>query len=263
MDRINVFIVDDEIEACENLAAILHKYPEINILGTACTTAEAELMIAALQPQVVFLDIEMYEENAFQFLDRIAPFNFDVIFVTAYDEYAVWAFRVNAIDYILKPIDPDELSRSINRIREKWDMQQQVSAQLLPLFAPLDQQIRDRQKPQQIILRNADRHEVVLFRDIVYVEAAGRYSKVFFYRDTVLKWLLMSHNIAEYEELFPADLFYRAHRSYLINCIYVKQLQRDTESGFVLLKNKLKLPVSRRRYPDLMQFMKSNNFHDL
>jgi two-component system LytT family response regulator len=261
MDRINVFIVDDEIEACENLSTMLHKYTDINIVGTAYTTADAEEQIAKLQPQVVFLDIEMHEENAFQFLDRVSPFSFDVIFVTAYDEYAIWAFKVNAIDYILKPIDPDEISRSLKRIRERYAKDGGSSMSATSLFAPLELQIRDREKPQQIMLRNTDHHEVVLFKDIVYVEAIGRYSKIFFYQNSVLKWLLMSRNISEYEELFPANWFFRSHRSFLINCTYIKQLHKDKEAGFALLKDKQKLPVSRRKYSDLMLFLKSDNFH--
>lgn len=261
MDKINVLIVDDEIEACENLSAMLHKYADINIVGTANTTTDAERMIVKLQPQVVFLDIEMHEENAFQFLDRIAPFDFDIIFVTAYDEYAIWAFKVNAIDYILKPIDPDEISRSLKRIKEKYAKGSGSDMPAMLPFAPLELQIRDREKPQQIMLRNTDHHEVVLFKDIVYIEAIGRYSKIFFYRDSILKWILMSRNISEYEELFPANWFFRSHRSFLVNCTYIKQLQKDKEASFVLLKDKQKLPVSRRKYPDLMLFLKSNNFH--
>jgi two-component system, LytTR family, response regulator len=261
MDRINVFIVDDEMEACENLSGMLYKYDDINIVGTAHTTTDAELKIATLKPQVVFLDIEMHEENAFQFLDRISPFNFDVIFVTAYDEYAIWAFKVNAVDYILKPIDPDEVSRSLKRIKERHAKGNDSGILATPLFAPLELQIRDQEKPQQIMLRNTDRHEVVLFKDIMYVEAMGRYSKIYYYQNSVLKWLLMSRNISEYEELFPTNWFFRSHRSYLVNCTYIKQLQRDKEAGFALLKDKQKLPVSRRRYSDLMLFLKSNNFH--
>src|ERR1700740_2529996 len=115
---LNVLIVDDEMEACANLQHILSEYvdKEINIVGIANNTREAEAAIAKAAPAAVFLDIEMPNENAFHFLERIAPFNFEVIFVTAYDEYAVKAFKLNAVDYILKPISINELNQAVQRL---------------------------------------------------------------------------------------------------------------------------------------------------
>ncbi len=103
---IKVLIVDDEKKACSNLRSILSEFVDvkINVAGIAHSGVEAGRLVSEVSPDAIFLDIEMPNENAFEFLARISPFNFEVIFVTAYDEYAVRAFRLNAIDYILKPI---------------------------------------------------------------------------------------------------------------------------------------------------------------
>src|ERR1700689_5825299 len=118
---LNVLIVDDEMEACDNLKNILMEYvdKEINIAGIANNTREAEAQINNFLPDAVFLDIEMPNENAFHFLSRISPFGFEVIFVTAYDEYAIKAFKLNAVDYILKPISIAELTAAVQKLKEK------------------------------------------------------------------------------------------------------------------------------------------------
>src|SRR5690242_15259365 len=118
---LQVLIVDDEKKACTNLKNILLEFvdPGIVIAGIANSTAEAESLIADTTPDAIFLDIEMPTENAFHFLDRISPVNFEVIFVTAYEEYAVRAFRLNAVDYILKPISIAELKKAVQRLKDR------------------------------------------------------------------------------------------------------------------------------------------------
>src|SRR4051812_32436582 len=115
-----VLIIDDEQEACDNLKNILSEYIDSNIhvLRTANDTIAAQWLITELNPDAIFLDIDMHNENAFEFLQRIYPYNFEIIFVTAYDEFAIKAFKLNAIDYILKPINIDELTNAIIKLRE-------------------------------------------------------------------------------------------------------------------------------------------------
>ena len=118
---IRAIIVDDEHEACINLKNIINDYIQIdiNILDCAYSTLDAEEKIKALNPDAIFLDIEMANENAFQFLERLGQIDFDIIFVTAYDEYAIRAFKLNAVDYILKPINIDELAKAIEKLQQR------------------------------------------------------------------------------------------------------------------------------------------------
>ncbi len=119
--QIQILIVDDEKKACANLRNILLEFvdPGLQIVGEANSTMEAEQLIAIHKPDAIFLDIEMPNENAFHFLERIAPFDFEVIFVTAYEEYAIRAFRLNAIDYILKPISIKDLSTAVQKLKDR------------------------------------------------------------------------------------------------------------------------------------------------
>ncbi|HVI43531.1 MAG TPA: LytTR family DNA-binding domain-containing protein [Chitinophaga sp.] len=254
--NINIIIVDDEREACSNLSHLLLTYVDtrICIKGTACNTTEAEAMIRAYQPDAVFLDIEMPGEDAFHFLDRLKPLHFEIIFVSAYDEYAVKAFRLNAIDYILKPIDIHELCNAVKKLEEKRHFRRIASE--WPPQAP------NKVKPNQITLRNHMQIEIVDFKDLLYIEANGNYSRVFFQSGNTARSIMMSHSIAEYEELLPDTLFYRIHKSYLVNCRYIRKILKE-ENPVILLDNKYRLPVGRRRYKDLLFYLKNNNFPDV
>lgn len=253
--NLNVLIVDDEREACLNLQRMLTEFIDgkISIAGTAHNTRDAEARIAVLKPDAVFLDIDMPGENAFQFLARIGKVPFEVVFVTAYDAYAVKAFRLNAVDYILKPVDVDELERAVVRLRERLAFKKVAGISYDALAAQMD----SRREQSQIILRDNHTSEVVAFSNILYAEAMGSYARVVFRTpQQEERSMVLSHSIAEYEELFPARQFFRVHRSFLVNCACVRELLRVEESLYVVLHNKTRLPVSRRRYTELVAFLK-------
>lgn len=262
MAELKILIVDDEPEACDMLTNIFTGFQQVTIEGIAHSTAEAEHLIDILNPSVVFLDIEMPEENAFQFLQRISPFSFEVVFVTAYDEYAVKAFRLNAIDYILKPVDEEEIVQSLEKLRAKLDYKRSADHRN-SLYASLPASFIDKEPQRQIILRNNNHYEVVSFSNIQYVEAMGRYSNIFYTKDGIMKNILMAHSIAEYEELLPAELFYRIHRSFLVNGAKVKQIFNTPGEHFIMIDGQhQQLPVSRRRYPEFLDFLKGYNFYE-
>lgn len=255
--KLNVLLIDDEVDACQNLRSILLEYidPDINIMGIANSTAEAEKQLELHNPDAVFLDIEMPGENAFAFLERIAPVHFEVVFVTAYDEYAVKAFKLNAVDYVLKPISISELSNAVARLKEKIMLKTHFNAGNNE-FGEISKQINSRQKLNKIALKGNNNVEIVAFKDILYVEAFGGYSKVFFYRDNVIADMFTSYAISEYEEMLPQDAFYRVHKSYLINCDQVKKIHKD-ESPSVSLQSGQTIPVSRRRFAAMVEFMQT------
>ena len=260
-NKFSVLIVDDEKEACDNLKNMLIEYVDsgMNIAGIAHNTSEAEKQIAKLSPDAVFLDIEMPNEDAFHFLDRISPFNFEVVFVTAYDEYALKAFRLNAVDYILKPISIAELTNAVNRLKEKIRFKM-ILADYKVAYTDLSKQVKNKAKPQKITLKDGNNIEVLDLKDILFIEAQGSYSRVLFIKDSLTKEIVMSTSLSDYEELLPPELFYRIHKSYLINCLHVKRILRE-DVAEVVLKSNINLPVSRRRLGPLLDFLKSHDFY--
>ena len=254
--RLNLLIVDDEKEACTNLRNILLDYidADLVIAGIAHNTAEAEKQILLLSPDAVFLDIEMPNENAFQFLNRIGPVSFEVIFVTAYDDYAIKAFRLNAVDYILKPISIGELSNAVRKLKEKVLYKKAVAENKIS-YSDIARQMGTKARPHRITLKDNNNIEVVEFRDIFYVEAQGSYSRILFAKEGETKEITMSNSIAEYEEILPDDIFYRIHKSYLINCLHVKKILKE-DSNYIIINDVFTLPVSRRRYALLLEFLK-------
>ncbi len=260
---LSVLLVDDEIEACRNLKSILLEYidPNINIVGVAYNTAEAERQLAVHNPDAVFLDIEMPNENAFQFLERVSPINFEVIFVTAYDEYAIRAFKLNAVDYILKPISITELANAVVKLKERIRYKTMLNSANND-FSEISKQITSKAKLNRISLKGNNSVELVLFKDIIYVEACGKYSKVFFLKNNAVVDILTSYAISDYEELLPHELFYRIHKSFLINCNHIKQIHKD-ESSSLIMNYSITIPVSRRRFPSLLEFLQTKpEFND-
>jgi len=253
--QLKVILVDDEPEASRNLKAIISEYIDenIQILAIAGNTAEAEKLIKQHQPDAVFLDIEMPNENAFQFLERISPVNFEVVFVTAYDEYAIKAFKLNAVDYILKPISMSELQNAVTKLKDRVKYKHIASQSD---FGEISKQITNKQKVNRITLKDNNNVELVSFKDLLYVEAFGKYSKVFFLKNNHINDILTSYAISDYEELLPTDLFYRVHKSFLINCGQIKQIHKD-DSSSLSLNYSITIPISRRRFSSLLDFLKS------
>lgn len=259
---INVLLVDDEKEARNNLQQLLHRQHEqdIRIIGQAQNTREAEQIISEQMPHAVFLDIEMPGENALRFLERLAPFSFEVIFVTAYDVHAIKAFRLNAIDYLLKPIHPLELSMAVGKLLERLQYKY-LTTDNDWRYKELNGQISGRNSPQKITLRDTQSLEIVDFRDILFLEAKGSYCRVVFRANGAEKSMTMSYNLAEYEELLPSHMFLRIHRSYLVNVLHIRQLTKG-ESAQLVLHNGTLLPVGRRRLNNVIDFLKSSRLTD-
>ncbi|MEI8279081.1 MAG: LytTR family DNA-binding domain-containing protein [Bacteroidota bacterium] len=259
--RLNVIIVDDEKEACKNLSSILLEYvdPDIHISGIAHNTTEAELLIQEKKPDAIFLDIEMPNENAFHFLERIYPFPFEIIFVTSYDEYAIRAFKLNAVDYILKPISIPELSNAVQKLNEKLKYKHLLDVS--QVYDTLSHDVNNGLRTNKITLRDNQQIEIVDFKNICYLEAMGSYCKVVFLINDVEKQIVLSHAISEYEELLPDDMFYRIHKSYLVNCRRIQKVMKE-DNPYLLMKNNATLPIGRRRFSSFISFLKSNQFYD-
>lgn len=253
-ESIRAILVDDEIKACINLENILSNYiadNRIKVVATAYNTHDAERLIAIHKPHVLFLDIEMPRENAFQFLTRISRVDFEVIFVTAYDQYAIKALKLNALDYILKPISISELQTAVGKLIARIEDNKILSQ--YEDYNKLPGDIKNSNANNYIKLRGKDSIEIVLFEDILFLEAQGSYSKFHFKSEGNIKELTMSYAISDYEELLPKDIFFRVHRSFLVNhqlldCVKVH------DNSLMISLGQYQIPVSRRRMNDFLDF---------
>lgn len=258
LNPIRALILDDEIEACRNLEILLSRYwsNSIEIVGIAQSTEDAEKIIHKMKPEVLFIDIEMPRENAFHFLERIDRTSFEIIFVTAYDEYALRALKLNAIDYILKPISLDEVEEAIKKLKEKVLMRQ-MTLGMIPVnnISNLAEQFTNKKPIENLVLRTKTELLLLDFKEIIYIEAIGSYTNFHFVKDGNLGQMVMSHPLTEYEELLPSSMFFRIHKTFLINTIYVKKIikeeQHQLEMSFDIL-----LPISRRRHQSFIEFLK-------
>jgi two-component system LytT family response regulator len=257
---INILIVDDENKACTNLENMLLSYvdPDLNIVGFAHDPYEAEEMIKQHNPHVVFLDIHMQHGNVFELLDKLSPVRFEVVFVTAYDEYAVKAFRLNALDYILKPISVHELQNAVYKLKERLSYKKIITNDSIS-YTELNNRISNKQVQSNMTFKGQNSVEIVNFKDIFFVEAQSSYSRILFAKEKVVKEMTMSSPLSEYEELLPVDVFFRIHKSYLVNCNYIKRID-NKETHSLVLSNDMELPISRRRYGMLLEFLKTNNY---
>lgn len=257
LQKLSVIIVDDEPTACDNLKTTLLQYINCNIeiCAIAHDTETALQQIQHYKPDALFLDIEMPAENAFHFLARIYPFDFEIVFVTAFDEYAVKAFKLNAIDYILKPISVAEIAHAIDRLSEKV-IYKKLLKERSAEYKALVSQMTTHHAPHKIFLREQNNIIAVAFTDIHFIEAMGSYSKIYFLQNNREQQIVMSQAISEYEELLPKHIFFRVHKSYLLNCRYLTRVTKD-HYVCVEINDTYNIPVSRRRYPLMLEFIKS------
>lgn len=261
LDRpIRAFILDDEIDACKNLAILLERYwgDKISIIGIANSTAEAEQSLVLNPPDVLFIDIEMPKENAFQFLERIGQPCFEIVFVTAYDEYALKALKISAIDYILKPIHVEELGIAIEKLEHQIVLKKNYEIKNEPhVFSHLLNQINKKEKPHSIVLRNNNEYQIVAFKDIAFIEAKSSYANVIFFEEKKQRSIIMSSTIGEYEDILPQEMFYRIHKTYLMNVIHFVKIHKGLTLNVELINNTI-LPISRRRYNGFIDFLKTH-----
>ena len=219
-------IVDDERLARAELRRLLAEHPEVQVVGEAANIDEAAREIEALRPDLLLLDIKMPGGSGFDLLERLesAP---QVIFTTAFDEFALQAFEVNALDYLLKPVSAERLSAALQRVREK---RAQVNE---PLSAD-----------QRIFLREGERCWFVPMKDVVLLESEGNYTRVFFGPDRCL----IPRSLNALEEKLDGSLFFRASRRHIVNLRAITAVDPSVGGGLeVQLKGGLKVEMSRRR----------------
>jgi two-component system LytT family response regulator len=237
---INYVLIDDEPRNIRILKQMLEEFcPQTTFAGAAADAGEGATLIHRIQPDLVFLDIQLAAENAFDLLDRLLPVKFEIIFVTAYDEYSLKAFRYSALDYLLKPVNIHELSMAVDRASEKLQLRN-LNCQLHNLLANL-------RTPQvtthKLAVPNAENLTFISIADIIRCEASGGYT-VFHLKNG--EKVLSTKTIRDYEDLLPPDIFLRIHHSHIVNILYVRKYFKG-RGGYIEMDGQVTIEVSSRR----------------
>jgi two-component system LytT family response regulator len=240
--KMNCIIIDDEKHCIKTLSSLLKaNFPEVNVLATCEESPKAYALIQQHKPDFIFLDIEMPLLNGFDLLSKFDPLFFDVVFTTAYDSYAIKAIKYSALDYLLKPIDKEDLAAAIAKLRNKKSSVSKVQVQMATA-------VHNKQMPDTSALPTADGLTFASVNDIVFCAADGSYSKMFM---TDKSEIHLSKTLGDVDELLNGYHFFRIHHSTLINLKQVKKYIRG-EGGEVVMSNGQTLPVARTRKSDFL-----------
>lgn len=242
-------IVEDERHSRENLRLLLRDYcPRVELCGEAASVEEAVRVFREIQPELLFLDIELQDATGFDLLRRLPGIDAGVIFTTAFDQYAIQAIRFSSLDYLLKPIDIDELQQAVEKAIA-WQDRSANQSRLEVLIAKLESRRPD--IGQRICLSTSDGLEFLPVAEIVYCAAGGSYT-TFFLRDG--RKIVVSRNLKEFENLLEGYPFFRAHNSYLVNLLEVRRFVRG-EGGYLQMSDQSNLPVSPRKREEFLERM--------
>jgi len=243
---IEAVIVDDEIKALQSLSWELTNFSgEIEVIASFTDPSKALEHLDKNPPDCLFLDIEMPTMDGFQFIQKLKNRNFPVVITTAYNQYAIKALKNEAIDYLLKPIDSDDLKDTIAKI-EKYNSRNNTAERLEKILLKYNSN-----SVHKKITFNTDGKLVFLESDdIVYAESDGNYTTVYL-KDG--QKMVLTKKLKEVNEILPSDGFYRIHNSYIINLNKIKEFLKT--DGYVILKPNHKIPVSRQKKSDFLDML--------
>jgi len=238
---IRAVIVDDEQHCISRLTDLLNRHCKqtVTIAGAFGSVDEAITGIINLKPDLVFLDIQLHEQTGFDMLAQLPHIDFEVIFTTAYDNYAIQAFKFSAVDYLLKPIDPDDLVQAVNKLQKILDQQQ-----LTEKFSALFHNLKTADNTSKKITVATNKGLLFLqISDIVRCEADVNYTTIFL-KDK--QQIMVAKTLKEFEDMLSDHNFFRIHNSHLINMDYIKSYHKG-KGGYVTLADNTSLEVSTRR----------------
>ena len=247
---IKAVIVDDEPFCCSSLVILLERYcPEVKVTGIYHSGDDALQAIPEHHPQIVFLDIEMPGMNGFEMLEKLPAIDFEIIFTTSYDQYAIKAIRLSALDYLLKPIDREELQKAVQKVIERshHPFPQQLEILLQKIHQPIS-------SAQKIALPSMEGLQMIDVNSIISCASDSNYT-IFFIRNK--KKIVVSRTLKEIEEMLEEYPFLRVHNSYLINLNEIDKYIKG-EGGYLVMSDGSNIDVSRSKKETLLNKLRSN-----
>jgi two-component system LytT family response regulator len=245
---IKAIIIDDEAKSRQTLETLLTRYcTSVEIAGTASDVKEGVALLERSEPDLLLLDISLPDGSGFDLLSQIKEISFEVIFITAYNEYALQAIKANALDYLLKPVNIRELQEAIAKAEKRIASKEKK----LDVQELLRQLTRTDAKPNRIAIPVNDGLKFIQVDEITRLEAEGSYTRIFCDNSV----LLSSKPLKDYEDILPADVFFRAHHSHIININRIKHYHRG-DGGYVTMTDGSIIDISKRKkkhFLDLFQ----------
>lgn len=240
----NAVIIDDEESGRKAVKNYIVKYtPDLKIIAEADNVKNGLYSILSNKPDIVFLDINMPDGTGFDLLEKLPYINFKIIFITAYEQYAVKAFKYSAIDYLLKPLNPDDFIAAIKKLKSENKLEEiEQKVELL---------LKNKIKLEKIALPTSSGLKLIYLSDIIRCESDNNYT--FFHLKNKTK-LLVSKTLKEYDKLLTDEGFYRCHKSHLVNVNYIKEYLNG-EGGSVILEDGSHVDVSRRKKEGLIKLL--------
>lgn len=234
---IKALIIEDEIEAKQALEQLLkYTHPDINIIGHTVSVKDSLHFITHNEINLAFVDVELTDGHSFELFEQLKSINFKVIFTTAFSKYAIKAFKVNALDYLLKPIDPEELKLSVDKallqVENDYNLKQLIK-------------VSEEKNAQKIILKTTNQHYIIKPLSVIRIEAQGAYTKFV----TQTQSILVSKNLRYYEPFFEDYNFIRCHNSHLINPLEVIKIVAND----LIMSNQNKVPISIRKRAQVLK----------
>lgn len=256
--KLRALVIDDEDLARKNLTMLLEEYCEgIDVIGEAANIRDAKIKIAELKPQVVFLDIRMPSgSEGFDLLESIEDRNFMVVFVTAFKDYALRAFNANAIHYVLKPVDIEDLQQAVEKVKEASATFTENPENYNTYFESiknLSESIDTQGYGHKVAIAHTKGIKLIDIEDIMYLEASGNCTMIYF---TDGKRYLDTRTLKVYEGILNPAIFYRVHKSHIINLNYLKEYLNE-DGHFAVLNNGKLVPVARNRVSSFVKTLKS------
>ncbi len=244
---IRAIIVDDEQHCIDRVLKLISNYDtNIEVIATCQTVDDAIKRTNELNPDLVFLDIEIHDKTGFDYLEQLGDYDFNLIFTTAFNDYAIKAFKYSAMDYLLKPIDQDDFVGAMERLNKRVTSTD-TEIQIKMLLSNLKKE--DQKKT--IRIPTTDGFEIIEIRDIIHCEADTSYTHI----HTKDNKYLVSKGIRFYEELLKDVNFFRVHNSYLVNVDHVKKYTKG-KGGYVTMSNNTTIDVSTRKKEDFLKLFK-------
>ena len=239
-------IIDDEKNSRDALQKKIIQYcPELSVISLCENGEEGIAAIETLKPDIVFLDVEMPRMNGFTMLQQVKNRDFELIFTTAYDHYAIQAIRFSALDYLVKPIEAEELVHAVKRAVEK----RQIPAANQRIENLLHNLLDEKSIPSRIAIPSLEGLQFMEMNDIIYLEAKSNYTEIYVQQGPRIT---VSKTLKDFDELLPSSVFIRIHHSYLINKNHVMKYLKG-EGGQVVMRNNAMLDVARRKKEEFMK----------